>query len=220
MEDINEIKKIQDCKVCMEIVFIKVGEETWFKGKSITTVLEYTDTNQTIRKHVEQENKQTFGQLIVRLGKQIVLSWNEKQTIYINENGLKRLLLKCEKPIATIIAREYGIDVQTKYLRKELEIIGFMQEYLTVLRIPFQFQKRVHSYRVDLYLPEQAIAIEIDENGHSDRNIEYEAKREKCICKALKCEFLRFNPDEEGFKMSHCIAELTKMMFNHKSVSV
>jgi len=223
MENSKEIKKIQAFRACVEIESVKIDDVLWFRGNNMATILEYKHPSVIIHKNIDADFKKTRAELeglLTVSNRDTTISSNEKKTMYINEHGLKQLLLKCQMPIATIIAREYGIEIQTKYLRKELEIIGFVQEYLTALCIPFQFQKRVYSYRVDLYLPDQAIAIEIDENGHSDRNVEYETKREKCICKALKCEFLRFNPDEEGFKMSHCIAQLTNMIFNHKSVSV
>ena len=40
-------------------------------------------------------------------------------------------------------------------------------------------QWNVLSYRVDLYFHEYELPIEIDENGHSYRNIDYEIKRQK-----------------------------------------
>ena len=40
-------------------------------------------------------------------------------------------------------------------------------------------------------------AIEIDENGHSDRNIDYEIKRQKAIEQELGCELIRIDPDKD-----------------------
>ena len=40
-----------------------------------------------------------------------------------------------------------------------------------------QMQYNVLGYRIDLYFPDNKLAIEIDENGHSDRSISYEIKR-------------------------------------------
>ena len=42
-----------------------------------------------------------------------------------------------------------------------------------------QTQYNVLSYRIELYFHE--LAIEIDENGLSDRNIDYEIKRQKAM---------------------------------------
>ena len=37
----------------------------------------------------------------------------------------------------------------------------------------------VVGYRIDLYFHDYKLAIEIDENGRSDRNIDYEIKKKK-----------------------------------------
>ena len=40
-------------------------------------------------------------------------------------------------------------------------------------------QCNVWRYRIHLYFHDYKLAIEIDENGHSDRNTDYEIKRQK-----------------------------------------
>ena len=187
---------------------ITVDGVIYFRGKDVAKVLEYRDTDQTIRKRVDADYKNQLVNLTTE-----PLTHNEKQTIYIDERELKQLIIKSRMPNASDIARQFGISVETKYLRKEMEVVGFIQEYLTCLKIPFEFQKQVKTYRIDLYLPDHKLAVEIDEHGHADRDCEYESKREKVITKALHCEFLRINPDADGFKMSHCIASLTQHIF-------
>ena len=34
-------------------------------------------------------------------------------------------------------------------------------------------------YRIDLYFHDYKLAIQIDENGHSDKNIDYEIERQE-----------------------------------------
>ena len=190
---------------------ITVDGVSWHRAKDVAKILGYANTKQAIIKNVDEDDKNQLVNLTTE-----PLIRNEKQTIYINERGLKQLIIKSQMPNASNIAKQFGINVETKYLRKEIEVVGFIQEYLTCLKIPFEFQKRVKSYRIDLYLPDHKLALEIDEHGHADRDIEYETKREKVISKALHCEFLRINPDADGFKMSHCIASLTQRIFCHK----
>ena len=36
-------------------------------------------------------------------------------------------------------------------------------------------------YRIDAYFPKYKLAIEADEQGHNDRNINYEIERQKAI---------------------------------------
>ena len=44
-----------------------------------------------------------------------------------------------------------------------------------------QTQHNVLGYRIDLYFHDYKVAIEIDKNGNSDRNIDYEIKRQKAM---------------------------------------
>ena len=54
-------------------------------------------------------------------------------------------------------------------------------------------------YRIKLYLHDYKLAIEIDENGHSNRSINYEIKRQKAIEQELGCKIIRIDPDKEYF---------------------
>ena len=49
------------------------------------------------------------------------------------------------------------------------------------MTIPFDFQKKVNNFKFHMYLPNQKIAIEIDENNHADRDVIYEQERENHI---------------------------------------
>ena len=60
-------------------------------------------------------------------------------------------------------------------------------------------QHNVLGYRIDAYFSKHKLAIEVDEQGHNNRNIDYEIRRQKAIEKELDCEFIRINPAKEGF---------------------
>ena len=49
---------------------------------------------------------------------------------------------------------------------------------------------------LDWYFHDYRLAIEIDKNGHSDRNIDYEIKRQKSIEQELCCKFIRTDTDK------------------------
>ena len=76
------------------------------------------------------------------------------------------------------------------------------------MMIPFEFQNNVNNFRIDLYLPDQKLAIEIDEHNHADRDLSYEEEREAYIKTQLGCKLLRINPDSEGFKLSTYIGRI------------
>ena len=60
-------------------------------------------------------------------------------------------------------------------------------------------QYNVLSYRITLYFHGYKLAIETDENGHKERNIDYEMKRQKAKEQQLGCKFIRIDPDKEDF---------------------
>ena len=43
--------------------------------------------------------------------------------------------------------------------------------------------------------------MEVDEQGHENKNIDYEIQRQKALEKELGCEFIRINPAEENFNI-------------------
>ena len=57
-----------------------------------------------------------------------------------------------------------------------------------------QTQYSVLSYRIDLYFHKYKLAIEVDELGHSDRNINDEIERQRALERELSCVFIRINP--------------------------
>ena len=56
-------------------------------------------------------------------------------------------------------------------------------------------------YSIDLYFHGYKLAIEVDELGHIDRNIDYELQRQRAIEKELGCVFIRINSDEKDFNI-------------------
>ena len=59
-----------------------------------------------------------------------------------------------------------------------------------------QTQYNVLGYRIDLCFHDYELAIKIDENSHSDRNMDFELKRQKAIKQELGCELVRSDPDK------------------------
>ena len=64
-----------------------------------------------------------------------------------------------------------------------------------------QTQYTVLNYRIDLYFHKYKLAIEIDELGHNDRNIDYEIQRQQALERELNCVFIRINPDAVDFNI-------------------
>ena len=62
-------------------------------------------------------------------------------------------------------------------------------------------QHNVLGYRIDAYFPKYELAIEVDEQGHNDRDIDYEIQRQKALQKELGCNFIRINPAKKHFNI-------------------
>ena len=54
-------------------------------------------------------------------------------------------------------------------------------------------------FRIDVYFTEYFLAVEIDEKGHTDRDLTFEEKRQKALEKKLNCEFIRINTSRENY---------------------
>ena len=54
-------------------------------------------------------------------------------------------------------------------------------------------QHNVLGFRIDAYFSKYKLAVEVGEQGHKDRNIDYEIQRQKALEKEFGCEFIRIN---------------------------
>lgn len=189
-----------------EVMCAYVNGEKWIKARDVFRLLGYACCK-SAASALHPEHMRTSTELnldVIRNG--------GCPPKFINTRGVKQLLSKSRKPKASAIAERSGMEVM-KYLRPETEILCFLEETLTVLNIPFEFQKSVLRYKIDLYLPVQRIAIEIDENGHRHRDEAYERQRERDITQLLCCKFLRFNPDDPKFKLALCVGKVCASIF-------
>ena len=48
-------------------------------------------------------------------------------------------------------------------------------------------------FRIDVYFTEYILAAETDENGHPDKHLIFEEKRQEGLEKILGCKFIRIN---------------------------
>ena len=63
-------------------------------------------------------------------------------------------------------------------------------------------------YRIDLYFHDYKTSKEIDENRHSNRNIDYKIKRQKAIQQELDYKFIKIDLDKENFDVFKAINEI------------
>lgn len=182
-----------------------INGKLWYKAQVIASKLGYKHTAKAVRDHVSKHNKKALNELCESLTGIDAL---EHSRILLNEDGVHELIMKARTLKASDVAKEYGITVVKKYIRKEIEIVSHLQKVLDRMKILYEPQKKVGKYKIDLYLPRQKLAIEIDEHGHKDRDEDYEERREETIQRVLKCEFLRVNPDDQEFDIFKFIGDV------------
>jgi prophage antirepressor-like protein len=93
-----------------ELQYIEVNDETWFKGKTVASVLGYTNPQKAIRDHVDVDDKQKRGDF-EGVNETDPLSNNDKNTILITESGLYCLIFKSQLPTAKAFTRWVTHDV-------------------------------------------------------------------------------------------------------------
>ena len=54
-------------------------------------------------------------------------------------------------------------------------------------------------FRIDIYFTKYCLALEIDEKGHTGRDLTFEQKRQEALEKKLNCIFIRINTSRENF---------------------
>ena len=60
------------------------------------------------------------------------------------------------------------------------------------------FQHWAIGYRTDEYFFKYKLAVEIDELGHKDREIDQEIQKQKALEEEFNCKFIRINPGKEN----------------------
>ena len=103
----------------------------------------------------------------------------------------------------------------TKQLTKKQSVLKSIMDALEGENMQTQYS--VLGYRIDLYFHDYQLAIEVDEKGHKDRNIDHEIQRQKALEKEQSCKFIRTNPDEKHF---HISSEVKKEIFRHIKESI
>ena len=80
--------------------YILKDGEPWFRAKSVATMLESKNTDQTIRTHVHQDDRRKYSELqdgVVVFIHSTYIDHNLMNSIFINESGLYSLIMRSKK---------------------------------------------------------------------------------------------------------------------------
>ena len=88
------------------------------------------------------------------------------------------------------------------FLRIIISLKNILLRFMKLILIFMSIMKKIQVdkngckyilFRIDIYFSECFLAVEIDEKGHTDRDIIFEEKRQKALEKKLGCKFIRIN---------------------------
>ena len=118
---------------------------------------------------------------------------------FITSAGLKRLLSSSRSSWALTLASNLGFDTKS-YIAPCVEscTIKCIQEVFEGEKMLVQHQ--VGKFKIDLYFPEHAIAVECDEHHHSQR-CGADIARQEYLETRLRCDFIRYRPYEPNFNI-------------------
>ena len=105
--------------------------------------------------------------------------------------------------------KKFGFTLHDVINTKEQTVIRSIKDALEGENMQTQYS--VLSYRIDLYFHEYKLAVEVDELGHADRNVNNEIERQRALERELNCIFIRINPDEPDFNI---LREINKIHRN------
>ena len=71
-------------------------------------------------------------------------------------------------------------------------------------------------FRIDIYFTEYSLAVEIDEKGHTDRDLIFEQERQEALGKKLNCTFIKINTSRENFDADYEASEIQTFISQFK----
>ena len=144
----------------------------------------------------------------------------EKTTI-IKNGGQNKVNVMLTKDVYELIENSYNLKHQYVKRIQEAKFVNILMslETQTIGYIAKSFegllttkrQKMIGKYKVDLFISEYSLIVECDENGHKDREPEYERERERFLLD-LGHMIIRFNPNAPGFEIVDVLQQVHKVM--------
>ena len=114
--------------------------------------------------------------------------------------------------INTLFPNEVDHIIIINLNRKEIEFLDQLEQALQPFNIEGKRQYSVLNYRIDYYIPSLNIAIEYDENDHSNYTYEQHEGRQRNIEKELGCRFIRVNDSNtENYNIGLIIKNIFKL---------
>ena len=138
-------------------------------------------------------------------------------------DGFRKKLMIPDSKISVCPEHELKSKIGTIFVKEKIfeehsvkiyEIDPYFYEHY---RKKIQTDENGHKYllfRIDVYFTKYFLAVEIDEKGHTDRDLIFEEKRQKTFEKKLNCEFIRINTSREIYDASYEVSRIQTFISN------
>ena len=114
--------------------------------------------------------------------------------MYAHEGLIIPVIMYCRTRESCKFKRNLGFKLHDVINCKEQTVLESIKDTFEGENI--QTQYIVIGYRIDLYFHEYKLARDVDELGHTDRNIDYEIQRQRTWLRIY-----RISPDAEDFNI-------------------
>ena len=108
---------------------------------------------------------------------------------FLQEDFAMQIIMDCRTTPAVNFKAKLGFNQHDPIMTQEQSILSKVVTLFAAEKIILQHN--VLGYRIDAYFPKYKLAIEVDEQGHNDRDIDYEVEIQKAIENKFGCEFIR-----------------------------
>ena len=116
-----------------------------------------------------------------------------------------KIIMGCRTDESCSFKRNLGFKLHDVINTKEQTVINSIKDEFE--GEDMQTQYIALGYTIDLYFHKYKLAIEVDELGHADRNINNEIERQKALERELNYVFIRINSDEKDFNILQAISK-------------
>ena len=114
--------------------------------------------------------------------------------------------MDCRTDKSCSLKKNLGFKLHDVINTKEQTITNSIKDMFEGENVQTQYS--VLGYRTDLYFHKYKLASEVDELGHTDRDINNEIERQKALEKELNCAFIRINANEKDFNIFKEISKI------------
>lgn len=209
-------------EILNNFVQFKYDDEIWYLVNDVADYLEFSRSSKERIKHSFYYEKDDIKKIYNFKNHKNILPELQKKKNFIKSNFIKysaliKVLMNTNTIQCVSFLKDLNIEIGTykRFMKPELSICFLLADFFNKSKIDFKTQKICGNYKIDCYLPQYKIAIEIDEYGHKYYNKKQEKEREKYILKKLNCVFVRCNPNNKDFNIFEFIGDINLKIINY-----